>query len=162
MKLTTKKMNNSKENALTSAKNVETQKNVVTTKNEKIISSNTKKGFDFNNLLNSLSKESFSSCNGLSKENIYKNEVFADCITDRDKKTLRRKIRNLLENCMSAIMKNESNSIMLKSAISDFDRIYQTVYRINDYSLQSLTSANTNDTKKANLKKMLEIIKKNK
>lgn len=100
------------------------------------------------------------SSNGLKKENIYKKDVFADCITDRDKKTTRRKIRNLLDSYVKTILQCK-DAIKLQKLCADFNKFYFAIYAINDYSLQSIASNNTDETKKENLQKFLQIVQKN-
>lgn len=97
---------------------------------------------------------------GSKKENIYKKDIFADCITDRDKKTIRRKLRNILDNYVKSILICK-DSAKLKKLCLDFDKYYKGVYNINDYSLQSIASNNIDESKKENLIKFLGIVSKN-
>lgn len=97
---------------------------------------------------------------GSKKENIYKKDIFADCITDRDKKTVRRKLRNILDNYVKSILICK-DAAKLKKLCLDFDKYYKGVYNINDYSLQSIASNNIDATKKENLIKFLGIVSKN-
>ena len=60
---------------------------------------------NLDNVLKSLDKTLFVTVSGMNKETVYKNEVFKDCLTDRDKKTIRRKLRNVLDNFISSFMK---------------------------------------------------------
>lgn len=131
----------------------------MTTKNEKTVVNEVNEVFDFNSILKSLDSSLFVSNSGMRKENIYKKDVFASCITDRDKKTLRRKIRNIVENFMKSILL-QKDAKKLTSLVLQFDKFYKATYSNNDYSLESLSSANTDFTKKENLLQMLSICKK--
>jgi len=113
-------------------------------------------------LLSMLDKSLFVSNSGMSKENIYKASIFATCITDRDKKTIRRKIRNNMDSFISSFISYETNknTDKIKKLLTAFKDFYTNVYSLNDYSLNSLISANTDTVKKDNVIKMLSIIKK--
>lgn len=100
-----------------------------------------------------------SSNSGLKSENIYKKDIFADCITDREKKTTRRKIRNLLDNYVKAILQCK-DPVKLQKLCADFNKFYFAIYSNNDYSLQSIASNNTDENKKENLQKFLQIVQK--
>lgn len=111
-------------------------------------------------VLASVDKSLLVSNQGSKKENIYKKDIFADCITDRDKKTVRRKLRNILDNYVKSILTCK-DSAKLKKLCIDFNTYYKGVYNINDYSLQSIASNNIDESKKENLQKFLQIIQKN-
>ena len=119
---------------------------------------------NLDSVLKSLDKSLFVTVSGMNKENVYKLEVFKDCITDRDKKTIRRKLRNILENFISSFLKyselKDTNKI--KALKKEFDGYYKQVYRLNDYSLNSFISNNTDIKKKEQTEKMLLIIKNEK
>lgn len=97
---------------------------------------------------------------GSKKENIYRNEIFADCITDRDKKTARRKIRTITESYVKTILLCK-DSAKLKKLCADFYKYYCAIYRTNDFSLASICSNNTDEVKKENYSKFLAIVQKN-
>ena len=97
----------------------------------------------------------------LKKENLYNSSIYADCLTDKDKKSVRRKMRNLLDNFIGSIIRSEKNKTICENHCKQFKLFYEQVYRINDFSVESLVSNNTDELKKENLKKMLEIVKKN-
>lgn len=111
-------------------------------------------------VLASVDKSLLVSNQGSKKENIYKKDIFADCITDRDKKTVRRKLRNILDNYVKSILLCK-DAAKLKKLCLDFDKYYKGVYNINDYSLQSIASNNIDASKKENLIKFLGIVSKN-
>lgn len=115
-----------------------------------------------NDLLKNLGIElsSLNSVSGMKKENIYKKDIFADCLTDREKKSKRRQLRNLLDSWISVILRT-TDKTKLKKLCTDFDKYYKAVYNINDYSILSVCSNNTEDIKKTNINKMLDIVKSN-
>lgn len=115
----------------------------------------------FSKLLETLDTTGLHTNLGLKKENLYKSSIYADCLTDKDKKSVRRKIRNLLDNFIGSIIRSEKNKTICESHCKQFKLFYEQVYRINDFSVESLVSNNTDELKKENLKKMLEIVKKN-
>lgn len=114
----------------------------------------------FSKLLETLDTTGLHTSSGLKKENLYNSSIYVDCLTDKDKKSVRRKIRNLLDNFIGSIIRSEKNKTICENHCRQFKLFYEQVYRINDFSVRSLVS-NTTDEKKENLKKMLEIVKKN-
>ena len=115
----------------------------------------------FSKLLETLDTTGLHTNSGLKKENLYNSSIYADCLTDKDKKSIRRKIRNLLDNFIGSIIRSEKNKTICENHCKQFKLFYEQVYRINDFSVESLVSNNTDELKKENLKKMLEIVKKN-
>lgn len=111
-------------------------------------------------VLSFVNVEALKSSVGMKKENIYKKDIFADCITDFDKKTTRRKLRNILDNFVKTILTCTDKNKLQKYCI-EFDKYYRAVYNVNDYSLQSICSNNTDEIKKANLQKFLQIVSNN-
>ena len=97
---------------------------------------------------------------GIAKESIYKKEIFENCLSDKSKKQVRSKIRKFIDNFLESILLCK-DSEKLKKLCLEFDKFYKSVYIINDYSLASIVSNNTNETKKINLQKMLNIVKTN-
>lgn len=88
---------------------------------------------------------------GGAKENIYKKDIF-DGVDN--KKSLRTKLRKLMFNYCNSIL-NITDSEKAKNLAKDFANFYTSVYRINDFSLSSVSSANTEDSKKEILSKGL-------
>ena len=115
----------------------------------------------FSKLLETLDTTGLHTNSGLKKENLYNSSIYAGCLTDKDKKSVRRKIRNLLDNFIGSIIRSEKNKTICENHCKQFKLFYEQVYRINDFSVESLVSNNTDELKKENLKKMLEIVKKN-
>lgn len=115
----------------------------------------------FSKLLETLDTTGLHTNSGLKKENLYNSSIYADCLTDKDKKSVRRKIRNLLDNFIGSIIRSEKNKTICENHCKQFKLFYEQVYKINDFSVESLVSNNTDELKKENLKKMLEIVKKN-
>lgn len=91
-------------------------------------------------------------------ESIYKKEVFEGV---ENKKNLRSKLRKIAENFAKTIIA-EDNENKLKSLIKDFEEFYFSFYLLNDYSLNSICSNNTDEQTKENYKKMFEKITANK
>ena len=88
---------------------------------------------------------------GGAKENIYKKDIF-DGVDN--KKSLRTKLRKLMFNYCSSII-NITDSEKAKNLAKDFSNFYSSVYRVNDFSLSSVSSANTEESKKEILTKGL-------
>ena len=89
---------------------------------------------------------------GGAKENIYKKNIFEGI---NNKKTLRTKLRKLMFNYCNSIL-NITETEKAKNLAKDFANFYSSVYRINDFSLSSVSSANTEESKKEILTKGLE------
>ena len=89
---------------------------------------------------------------GGAKESIYKNEIFEGV---DNKKSLRTKLRKLMFNYCSSIL-SITDSEKAKNLAKDFSNFYVSVYRVNDFSLSSVCSANMEQTKKDVLTKGLE------
>lgn len=107
------------------------------------------KNFDFNSFM---STELLKSAKGGTKESIYKNEIFAEV---ENKKGMRTKLRKLILNyCASIVAITDEKKE--KALAKDFLNFYSTIYKINDFSLASICSANTEDSKKEILKKGIE------
>ena len=88
---------------------------------------------------------------GGAKENIYKKDIF-DGVDN--KKSLRTKLRKLMFNYCSSIL-NITDNEKAKNLAKDFSNFYSSVYRVNDFSLSSVSSANTEESKKEILTKGL-------
>ena len=88
---------------------------------------------------------------GGAKENIYTKDIF-DGVDN--KKSLRTKLRKLMFNYCNSIL-NITETEKAKNLAKDFANFYSSVYRINDFSLSSVSSANTEESKKEILSKGL-------
>ena len=88
---------------------------------------------------------------GGAKENIYKKDIF-DGVDN--KKSLRTKLRKLMFNYCISIL-NITETEKAKNLAKDFANFYSSVYRVNDFSLSSVSSANTEESKKEILSKGL-------
>ena len=86
---------------------------------------------------------------GGAKENIYKKDIF-DGVDN--KKSLRTKLRKLMFNYCNSIL-NITETEKAKNLAKDFANFYSSVYRVNDFSLSSVSSANTEESKKEILSK---------
>lgn len=95
---------------------------------------------------------------GTKRESIYQTSIFEDC-SDKEKKNLRKKLRNTLFSLCSSLIDekdDQKKNILIKS----FNDFYKQVYVINNYSLQSVCNENLKSEKKEILQKALDICKK--
>ena len=99
-----------------------------------------------------ISTELLKSSKGGTKESIYKNEIFANV---ENKKGLRTKLRKLVYNYCASIVEIKDDK-KAKALAKDFSNFYASVYKVNDFSLSSICSANTEETKKEVLKNGIE------
>ena len=95
---------------------------------------------------------------GTKKESIYKSEIFSEC-NDKEKKSLRKKLRNTLYSICSSLI-DEKDETKKKKLIFSFNEFYKQVYVTNDYSLQSVCNENLKTEKKDILQQALNICKK--
>lgn len=95
---------------------------------------------------------------GTRKESIYKSEIFSEC-NDKEKKSLRKKLRNTLYSICSSLI-DEKDETKKKKLIFSFNEFYKQVYVTNDYSLQSVCNENLKTEKKDILQQALNICKK--
>ena len=89
---------------------------------------------------------------GGAKESIYKKDIF-DGVDN--KKSLRTKLRKLMFNYCSSIL-NITDNEKAKNLAKDFFNFYSSVYRVNDFTLSSICSANMEQSKKDVLTKGIE------
>lgn len=95
---------------------------------------------------------------GTKKSSIYKEELFEN-LAEKEKKSLRKKFRNMLFSAAKGII-DESNKEKQSKLVNAFNELYLQVYKVNDYSLQSVCNENLSKEKKEILSKVLEICKK--
>lgn len=89
-------------------------------------------------------------------ESIYKKEIYTD-IPKEKQKNLRTKLRKISENFAKTIL-NETDKTKLQSLIKDFKEYYSEIYLINDYSVNSICSNNTDTETKELYQKMFDKI----
>lgn len=127
---------------------------------------NTKKEI---NLFAELNKTMFISEKGNAKNDLYKIEAYFDIIkkdntealTDKEKKIARRKLRNLKESfAASIVFASKKDSAKFEELKSNFIAIYNKYFVLNDFSLQSVVSANASEENKKLMQTMLDLIKK--
>lgn len=96
---------------------------------------------------------------GTKKESIYKESIF-EGLSDKQKKSARKKIRNYVHAIFESIISKstEKKTKELNDLINSFVEFYTETYRINDYSFSSVASENTKD--KDIINNALVIIKK--
>lgn len=107
------------------------------------------KNFDLNSFF---SNDLLKTNKGGAKESIYKKDIFEGV---ENKKSLRTKLRKLMFNYCSSII-NITDSEKAKNLAKDFSNFYSSVYKVNDFTLSSVSSANTEESKKEILTKGLE------
>lgn len=110
------------------------------------------------NILSTLSSE-LKSSKGFKKENIYKADVFKGLVTSDEKKTQRRKLRNVIDNFLSTYRACKTDKIKLESLKKDFLKYYNQVYSINNFEVDSIASKNTDSAKREALSEMLNAFK---
>lgn len=96
---------------------------------------------------------------GTKKESIYKESIF-EGLSDKEKKSSRKKIRNYVHSIFESIInadKNKNNANVAKLA-KDFSDFYLQTYKVNDYTFASVASENTKD--KETINNALSIIRK--
>lgn len=95
---------------------------------------------------------------GTKKATIYKEDIFSEC-SDKEKKSLRKKLRNTLFSLCSSLI-SETEKEKQNKLIKSFNDFYKSVYVTNDYSLQSICNENLKSEKKDILQQALNICKK--
>lgn len=96
---------------------------------------------------------------GVKKSDIYKEEIFSELSSDKEKKVARKKFRNTILS-LSESLTQEKDKIRLEKLKKAFLDFYKQVYKVNDFSLSSVCSENMKETNKEILKKALQIVKK--
>lgn len=91
-------------------------------------------------------------------ESIYKKEIYTDVPKDKHK-NLRTKLRKISENFAKSII-SEKDKNKLNSLIENFKEYYKGIYLLNDFSVNSICSNNTDNETKKLYEQMFEIIKK--
>lgn len=95
---------------------------------------------------------------GTKKLSVYKEDCFIGC-TDKEKKSLRKKFRNVLLSIAKSLIE-EKNKDNKKKLINAFNEFYKDTYAVNDYSLQSVCNENLSNEKKQILEIALKECKK--
>ena len=92
------------------------------------------------------------------RESIYQTSIFENC-SDKEKKSLRKKLRNTLFSLCSSLI-DEKDDQRKNKLIKSFNDFYKSVYVTNDYTLSSVCNENLKSEKKEILQKGLDICKK--
>lgn len=95
---------------------------------------------------------------GTKRKSIYKSEIFLE-ITEKEKKSLRKKLRNTLFSLCSSLI-DEKDETKKNKLIKSFNDFYKQVYITNDYTLQSVCNENLKSEKKEILQTALNSCKK--
>ena len=135
----------------------------MTKKNNKVESVNNVKNnkISAKDILQNLQKETqglLKTSLGTKRESIYQNAIFENC-SDKEKKSLRKKLRNTLFSICSSLI-DEKDETKKNKLIKSFNDFYKSVYVANDYSLQSVCNENLKAEKKEILQKALDVCKK--
>lgn len=96
---------------------------------------------------------------GTKKEGIYKESIFAE-LSDKEKKSARKKIRNFVSSIFESIIiaDKENNKKSITKLANSFAEFYKETYKVNDYSFTSVASENTKN--KETINNALTIIKR--
>ena len=94
---------------------------------------------------------------GTKKSSLFKEDVLPS--DEKQKKSMRKKLRNLLFSICSSLIAEEDNEKQTK-LINAFNEFYFSTYANNDYTLASVCNENLSSEKKDIIKKALEICKK--
>ena len=94
---------------------------------------------------------------GTKKSSLFKENVLP--IDEKQKKSMRKKLRNVLFSICSSLIAEQDNEKQGK-LISAFNEFYFATYANNDYTLASVCNENLSSEKKDIIKKALEICKK--
>ena len=144
----------------TTNKKVTTTKNVATEKKSNLLDINLD-SLNFDKIEKKIQiKTKIEEKKSSSKDLIYKFQLDNN-LTDKQKKSLRTKLRNKRINLEKDILKyySENNNAELKKEISNFITFYKENYILNDFSLYSLISNNTDTEKMKRTDETINVIK---
>ena len=136
-----------------------TKKNNKVNESAKVVANNQK--VSAKDILSTLQKETqglLKTSLGTKRESIYKSEIFSES-TEKEKKSLRKKLRNTLFSLCSSLI-DEKDETKKNKLIKSFNDFYKQVYVTNDYTLQSVCNENLKSEKKEILQTALNICKK--
>ena len=143
---------NVKENDVINNSNVKENKKQVTKKvTKKTPKEKTKVADEILNKVRNNTKGLLNTNLGTKKLSVYREDCFIGC-SDKEKKYLRKKFRNVLLSIAKSLIE-EKNKDNKKKLINAFNEFYKDTYLVNDYSLQSVCNENLSNEKK----KILEI-----
>ena len=94
---------------------------------------------------------------GTKKASIYFVDIFENC-TDKEKKSLRKKLRNMLFSCATSLVA-EKDEKKKNELVNAFNAFYKDCYANNDYTLQSVCNENLKAEKKEILQNALNLCK---
>ena len=141
-------------------KKVTTTKNVTTEKKSNLLDINLD-SLNFDKIEKKIEiKTKIEEKKSSSKDLIYKFQLDNN-LTDKQKKSFRTKLRNKRINLEKDILKyySENNNAELKKEISNFIAFYKENYILNDFSLYSLISNNTDTEKMKRTDETINVIK---
>lgn len=126
-------------------------------KKAKEVQKATAKGSEIIANLNKSCQGLFKTSLGSKKTSIYKDNVLPT--TEKEKKSMRKKLRNLLYAICLAIV-TEKNKENKEKLIKSFREFYIETYKVNDFTLSSVCNENLNAARKEVILKALDICKK--
>lgn len=89
-----------------------------------------------------------------SKQGIYKRELFSDCKDDKEKKSLRIKLRRKLKNFLGAFLQNEKNPEKISEIKKEWQNYAKQVYNNVEIIMDGNTSNDNAELCKRFLKAM--------
>ena len=153
-------MNNANANEVMNNANANEVTKKVTKKQvtKKVLKEKTKVADEILNKVRNNTKGLLNTNLGTKKLSVYKENCFVGC-SDKEKKSLRKKFRNVLLSISKSLIE-EKNKDNKKKLINAFNEFYRDTYLVNDYSLQSVCNENLSNEKKKILEQALKECKK--
>ena len=153
-------MNNANANEVMNNANANEVTKKVTKKQvtKKVLKEKTKVADEILNKVRNNTKGLLNTNLGTKKLSVYKENCFVGC-SDKEKKSLRKKFRNVLLSISKSLIE-EKNRDNKKKLINAFNEFYRDTYLVNDYSLQSVCNENLSNEKKKILEQALKECKK--
>lgn len=150
---------NVKENNVVANANANAKEKQVTKKvSKKTLEEKTKIADEILNRVRNNTKGLLNTNLGTKKLSIYKEECFIG-YSDKEKKSLRKKFRNVLLSIAKSLIE-EKNKDNKKKLVNAFNEFYKDTYLIHDYSIQSVCNENLSNEKKQILEQALKECKK--
>ena len=89
---------------------------------------------------------------------IYKKELFADMF-EQERKAYRKKLRHARDGFLAEILRCKDVAT-LKKLCTEFYEFYKNIYTVNDFSVNSVCSARTDERTRQLCEKALQLVKK--
>lgn len=88
------------------------------------------------------------------RKSIYKKEIFSECKTDKDKKSLRMKLRKKLDNFIAEFIASRNNANKLSELKTAWQKYAKEVY----INVNQIVDANANTEKKQSISDFLAVM----